>query len=134
MMNATGPIYTCQLIKRLTNRHLPKAALNNLQRQHSAIHRVTAPTHLETSAPTKDQIIQRYTNILVYYFAMSFRSIIVTINCHRSYNLDTGSVGRNNYNASLVICTLVVRVAFSKHQVQFGSGVTCATYEPVCML
>src|SRR6266576_2997962 len=91
-------------------------------------------THLETSAPTKDQITQRHADIIINHFGMSLRCIVVTINCHWTYNPDSWSIWRNDYNALLEVCTLVVGVTFSKHQVHFRSWVASTTNEPVRVL
>jgi hypothetical protein len=85
----------------------------------------------KSSTPSKNQVAQRNTDVLVDDFAMSFRGVIVTEHFHGTNDLDSGGVSGDNDNALLVVGILVVGIALSHNEVQLGAGVAGTADPPV---
>lgn len=92
----------------------------------------TKRTHyyLESFSPAKDQIAERYTDVVINNFTMSFRCIVVTKYLHGSDDIDSRGVGRNYYDALLIIWVRVSRVALAHNQVQLRPWIASTTDPP----
>ena len=74
-------------------------------------------TNLETSAPTKDEILNRYFYVVVDDFRVTFGRIIIPENMHRSYHFHTRGISRYDNNALLLVHVGVLWIGLAHDQV-----------------
>jgi hypothetical protein len=91
----------------------------------------TSLENLETFAPTEDEVIERYTNIIVDDLGVAFWGVVVTQYMHRSHNLHARCIRRNDHDRLLSISVRVVGIRLSDDQMDGTSRVSGTGYPPI---
>jgi hypothetical protein len=64
--------------------------------------------YLKSLSPAIHQIVERYSNIIIYDLTMPLRGMVVTENQHRPDHLDAGCVSGHDNDTLLPITTAVI--------------------------
>jgi hypothetical protein len=115
VMNASrSVVYVSVYYNIQTRMYSPKSALNNF----------------ESTTPAEHEVGQRYADVVVDYFTVSFRRIVITKDFHWPNDLHSRCIRRNNDHALLLVLVLVVGVTLAHNQVYLAARVARSTDPP----